>query len=383
MTASGQCTHLAAAEDLSVGADPMPEVVRWDPIFRLVGFGFRRWTVFAVVMVATGILLANPELRFSDQPKASELQRLGRIAWALVGVPVGLYLYLWVPVAVSSLIPELETNGVLDDPEGGEGTVEDSVARIDRWMGSPLWPAPGLLAIVGSFAFGWVKLAPPADTTGLAVTNLAYVGIALAIYLGSVMLLRLVVGTVATSWAINRAESRVIPLHGDEAGGWGGFGRRFFVLARGGIAYGAVAILINLAAIQANLDPTRSAASMVTLAFFLLIPPLVVWGWFFAPHRAMLDARARVLTQLSDAAERAASAGLASGESNDPAELATASERLEALIHRRDLIVATHPAWPLRLVELRVVWATAFAPIVTAVVATIAGIVTGWLDGLV
>ena len=328
-------------------------------------------------------ILARPELRLAGRLPPTEFQMLGRLAWAVVGVPVGLYLYLWVPIAVSTLIRELAVNGVLVDPKGGEKAVADSATAIDGLMDSLLWPAAGVLAVVGCFALELVKFAQPESLIDQVVTVLAIAGTAVAIYTGTVMLLRLIVGTVATSRAIGMAESRVIPLHGDEAGGWGGFGRRFFVLARAGIAYGAVAVLINLASIDANVDPTGSATAMITLSFFVLLPPLLVWAWFFAPHRAMLEARARVLAPLSPAAADAASAGLVPGEVGDAEAIRSGSERLEGLIHRRDLIVSTHPAWPLRLVEIRAVWATAFAPVIAALVATVAGIVSGWLEGLV
>jgi hypothetical protein len=366
-----------------VTVEPIPDAVHRDPIFRLAGVGVRRWIVIAVVAAATTCILATPDVRIAGQEPPTEFQMLGRLAWAVIGVPVGLYLYLWVPIAVSTLIRDLVANGALVDPEGEEGTVAASVAAIDRRMDSMFWPAAGSLAVAGCFAFELVKLAPAVSANDRIITTLAVAGTAVAIYAGTVLVLRLIVGMIDTSRAISQAESRVIPLHGDEAGGWGGFGRAFFVLARGGIAYGAVAILINAAAIAANLDPTRSATSMVTLASFAALPPLVVWGWFFAPHRAMLDARARALAPLSDAAGRASLAGLGAGDGDDPTTLPAGSERLDELIRRRDLIVATHPTWPLRLVEIRAVWATAFAPVIAAVVATVAGIVGDWLDGLV
>ena len=238
----------------------------------------------------------------------------------------------------------------------------------------------GVLAVVGSFAWEIFRVSLSASPTILLVTVLAVAGAAVTIYSGIVMLLRLVAGTIATGRAIGRAEPRVIPLHGDDAGGWGGFGQRFFVVARAGIAYGAVAVVINLAAIASGVDPTKSAASMITLAYFILLPPLVVWTWFFAPHRAMLDARARALVPLTQEAEEAAFVGIAAAEGEDPtASLRAGSERLDELLRRRDLIVATHPAWPLRLVELRAIWVTAFAPVIAAVVATVADIVSGWL----
>jgi hypothetical protein len=358
----------------------LPDAVRRDPIFRLVGTGRGRWLFIALVAATTAVLLVGPELWLGTERQATAMQLGGRAAWALVGVPVVLYLYFWVPISISTLLRELAANGVLVDPDGGDGTVADSAIEIDGLMDSPFWPMAGVLAVVGSFAWEIFRVSLSASPTILVATVLAVAGAAVTIYAGIVMLLRLVAGTIATGRAIGRAESRVVPLHGDDAGGWGGFGQRFFVVARAGIAYGAVAIVINLAAIASGVDPTQSPASMITLAYFVLLPPLVVWTWFFAPHRAMLDARARALAPLTVAAGEAVYAGLAAAEGDDAAAAVRAgSERLDELVRRRDLIVATHPAWPLRLVELRAIWVTAFAPVIAAVVATVANIVSGWL----
>src|SRR6266498_6096465 len=111
------------------------------------------------------------------------------------------------------------------------------------------------------------------------------------------MISRLIFGTVKIARSIGQVEvePHVIPLHGDEAGGWGGFGRRFFVLAGAGLLYAVVAIVVNLEAIQLGHHPTTSPVSLTTLGCFILLPPLVVWTWFYAPHQALLRARAAAL----------------------------------------------------------------------------------------
>jgi len=52
---------------------------------------------------------------------------------------------------------------------------------------------------------------------------------------------------------------------------------------------------------------------------------------------------------------------------------------ISGLERRRELLVRAYPVWPLRLVELRTGWVTAFLPVVTAVVTAVAGIVARWL----
>ena len=119
-----------------MGAQPLPAAVRRDPIFRLVGVGPGRWIFIAVVAVTSAVLLVGPELGLGTERQATDMQLAGRAAWALVGVPVALYLYFWVPISISTLLPELAANRVLVDPEGGDRTVAESADDIDRLMDS-------------------------------------------------------------------------------------------------------------------------------------------------------------------------------------------------------------------------------------------------------
>jgi hypothetical protein len=97
----------------------------------------------------------------------------------------------------------------------------------------------------------------------------------------------------------------------------------------------------------------------------------------------MLRARAEILGPISREAEAVRLAGIDDVDAKDPAApIRLGSDRIAELVRRHDLIVATHPVWPLRLIELRAVWATAFAPIVTTLIATVASFVGDWLKGV-
>jgi hypothetical protein len=376
--------------------EPLPAAVRHDPLIGLTGSGDGRWWFTAAIAASNFVTLVVAPMIWSDPGvPLGYADVVGRGVWALVGVPVGLFLYFWVPIAISTLIPELRANRVLeksrsrrrrstrrgraelDDPEPG---LDHVAATIDETMDRRVWREIGAVSVAGSFALGLATIWP-ASPTARAVTALAMVGTAVPIYAGTVMILRLIFGLVAATRSIGQAEPRVIPGHGDEAGGWGGFGRRFFVLARAALLYGLVAIIVNAASIAAGRDPSRSPVSLITLSYFVVLPPIVVWAWFYAPHEAMLRARVAAVAPLSRAFEKAQLEGLEDAVAGqDPvASLRAGSDRLAELERRRELIVKAYPAWPLRLAEIRAVWATAFLPVVTAIVTAVAGIVAGWL----
>ncbi|MCA1569831.1 MAG: hypothetical protein LC798_05810 [Chloroflexi bacterium] len=376
---------------------PLPAAVRHDPLFRLAGIGGGRWVLAAAIVALNAVtLVVLPKVWSAPQQALTDLDVVGRATWALVGVPVALFLYFWVPIAISTLIPELRSNGALVDRADGDAVVparrglsgveepdtglDALAAKIDARMDSRVWPVAGVIAVAGSLALEVPTLGSASSSTR-ALTVLELVGTATPVYAGTVLILRLVFGMVATTRSIGRAEPRVIPAHADDAGGWGGFGRRFFVLALAAVLYGVVGIVVNAAAIASGTDPSKSPASLITLAYFVVLPPMVVGAWFYAPHQAMLKARSAALAPLSRAVEHAALAGLEPADSGDDpvAVVRAGSDRLTELERRRELLVRAYPVWPLRLVELRTVWATAFLPVVTAVVTAVAGIVARWL----
>jgi hypothetical protein len=376
-------------------SDEFESSVRRDPLFCLTERGNSRWIFAAtivllnlVTLVVLPILGAQPQSPPAQPPAqpVAEPTYIGPFVWAVLGIPIGLFLYFWVPGAIAGLIPDLRANGVLRGSAADDRTLNRVAAETSALMDHWLWPLLGVAAVAGSIPLALRPPEPVATTFDPLQRLVAAVGTAIPVYAGTVMISRLIFGTVKIARSIGQVEvePRVIPLHGDQAGGWGGFGRRFFVLAGAGLLYAVVAIVVNLEAIQLGHDPTRSPASLITLGYFILLPPLVVWAWFYAPHRAMLQARTAALEPLSRAFEAEEGRSLARPpNAKDPiADLRVTSDRMAELARRRDLLVAAYPGWPLRLVELRAVWATAFLPLVTAVITALAAIVSGWVSTL-
>lgn len=364
--------------------EPLEVAVRNDPFFlvdRALGRN-RRWLLIAVIAVinfiAFSLLPALTETQPTTDLNVIRLRLVAGAAWALVGVPTGLIIYFWLPMSLASLVPELRDRGLLGEPGPGHKTLDELDGDIDRRMGDGRWLILGVIAIGLSAATYWLEspraTVPPAVIVYQAVSTVPLV-------FGTVVLIcRLVAGTAATVTLLQAAEVRVIPLHADDAGGWSPLGHRASVLGRAGAVYGLVAILVNVASILAGNDPLSEAVPVVTLLGFIALPPLVLWAWLFTPHREMLDARERRLAPIMEAFVAKDLAGIdAPAADNQLEPLTSGNDVLEQLTRRRELLMAAYPTWPMRLVELRAVWATALLPFVTGIVTALSSYATGWL----
>jgi hypothetical protein len=373
--------------------------VRRDPLFavdRVLGPA-RRWLLIAVIAALNAVafgLLPLVAGRGSSDLDVARLQVAGAAAWALVGVPTGLVIYFWLPITISKLVCELRARGLLDEPTSGDQTLDELDADIGRQIGHPAWLALGAVAILVSA----LTYAIESAVAGLPPVMIAFQFACTAplVFATTVLICRLIVGTSATVTLLKRATIRVIPLDPDEAGGWSPLGHRASVLGRAAAVYGVVAIIVNVASILAGHDPLSSVVSVATLLGFIALPPIVLWAWLFTPHRAMLDAREKTIRPITEAfiaaqlagidpqeTSPSAPAGTTGGSGRTPTDelLASGNDRLEQLRRRRGLLMEAYPTWPLRLVELRAIWATALLPFVTGIVTALTSVVTGWLKG--
>lgn len=358
---------LDGLEETEPMEQPHPAAVRDDPLFRL---GFlrgrdRRWLIIAALAIVSAVIgIIRPGLWLDGFPIGLPREEtFSRLTWALVGVPVGLYVYFWLPGTFSSLIPELRRRDLLDTSPVDAPALDAAEAHVDERIGNPWFPIVGVMGGVLYAAFGLLFDPKPgaAETVQHALELVVTAPFA---YVGTMVTGRLIVGLSATSAFLERYPARVHPLHGDDAGGWSPLGQRANVLARAAALYGFVAIVINGVAFRAGRDPLESLESVVTLVGYLFLAPLVVWAWLYAPHRAMHAARARALTAVSEAFAIAASTSLPGD--GDAEQLSGATDHLAQLSRRRDVVAAAYPVWPMRIAELRMVWAIVLSPLLAS-----------------
>ena len=378
---------------------PWLRSIQRDPFLDLskAGGGDHGWKIVAAVSVVSAfVFVFLPGLAGVHASLPSDvfrLRALGGLAWAFVAVPTGFWIYFWLPDSLSGLVPEMRARGLLVDPSD-EPVLDAHADDMIRRMNDGRWPVVGIVAAALVTAIlvivpdrvpmpGWLKAVQLVATAPL-------------VFAATVLICRLVSGTAGTVKLLQQAKSRVIPLHADGAGGWSPFGHRAAVLGRAAAVYGLVALIVNIGLIQAQGDPLTSPASLATMVALLALPPFVIWAWLFAPHRAMLSARERAMQPIaltfekvrldgipeSATSEREATSGQSGTTAADAGgALKSTSDWLDELKRRREQLADAYPAWPLRLVELRALWATALLPVITAVVGAVSDLAAGWVSG--
>lgn len=360
--------------------------------------GAYRWIVYvAVTAVCAVVYLVLPWTQGAHGTLSSDVKIVraaGGLAWAFLAVPSALWVYLWLPDSLSRLVPEMRARGLLADPTD-QPVLDELADAMRRRIYGVWWPLLGLVA--AGIATAVLILVAGSGSLPTWLWGTQVVTSALLVFGAAVLVGRLVYGTFKTLEVLRRAEPRVVPLHADDAGGWSVLGHRAVVLGRAAALYALVALLVNIGVIRAGGNPLEEPASVVTFVALLALPPFVVAAWLLAPHRAMLLARERAIEPVSLAFNEASLDGIAklsgdgpskaSGDSeastgHDPvAAVRARSDWLDELKRRREQLADAYPAWPLRLVELRAIWATALLPSVTAAVSAVSDRISDWIAG--
>jgi len=346
---------------------PRPAAVQNDPLFWLAFLDGRdrRWLVIVLAAAATAFVrIVQPGLLLGGVPiELSSERTFAALVWALIGIPVGLYVYFWLPGSLSSLVPELRQRDLVDVGHADMTALDTAETEFDERMGNQWFPIAGLVVVFGYALFRLVDDRPVGAADALQFA-LEVVADSLSAFAGTVVIGRLVSGLSATGAFLARFPARVHPLHGDDAGGWSPLGQRAYVLARAAALYGFVAIVINTVGLRGGLNPLESPVSVATVVGFVIFAPLVVWAWLFAPHRAMREARSRALAEVSNAFAVSASAPVPDVAHAELARPAT--DYLTELARRRDVVAAAYPVWPMRTAELRGLWAIALSPLLVS-----------------
>jgi hypothetical protein len=329
------------------------------------------WWIVGVVVVATAIdVLLRPALTLSGAPipplSSPDAQQMA--AWAFLAVPVAMYLWFWLPGSVHSLVQELRSKGVIADPKSPATDSMDQFAydAMHKFDG-PIWTVAAAILIV---AYGLVKfrqVAPEGIPANLQL-SLDILVSAPVIYAATLAFSSMIEGIWITSDLFDKYSIQVFPHHPDGAGGLGPIGKRVSVLAWAGAIAGSAALFINWVSFQQGNNLLTSMETVFGVGVLLVAAPLVVWFWLRAPHEAMLEARARFLTEISTEYDRIAREPIAQADEGAIVKLKASTELLQELDKRAEEIQKTYPAWPIHTTGLRAVWAVVAAPLVAGAV---------------
>jgi hypothetical protein len=359
-----------------------------DPLLRLLRIGAdgpsthsTATILFAIAWAAITalVLILRPALVVGGEAPSplGTRETMAALAWAWLAVPAGIYLYFWLPNALRTLVPELMERGVLVEPvvdkkdAPSTGSLEAFASEWeDRLEGGgwlSLTAAIAAIAIVGYWIYRLGLVPPGASTAAWAQDVLTLLVYTLPVYTGTFTIARLVKGIALTTDLFNRFSVSPHPLHPDGAGGLSPLGNRIAVVAIGGAGYAAAALVINLLALAAGRVPFSSPESIFTLAVLLGLAPLMLWAWLRVPHREMLEARGRLLSEISQEFERVIRLPLGTGPDKERtgANPQASTDTLEALQRREQVIREAFPTWPIRTRALQALWVTVSAPLGT------------------
>jgi len=317
------------------------------------------WTALAAV-----VLVLRPALFLTGDLASQEAEALARLSWVVLVLPAGLYVYFWLPRSLASLVSDLVDRGVIvrRDNDSSE-SVENLAAGHDRvsYSGSSMMAIGVAVLTIGAY---WLYklMGLPEDTTPgsraqMILDLLVYTP---PIYAAALTVSRLVAGIVITNELFRRYAVAPHPLHPDGAGGLSPLGNRVALLVVAATLIGAAVVIINLLGIRAGRPSLASPETLLTAGGLFVLAPIVLWGWLRTPHRAMLEARDRVLMPISERFEQLSLRPLPARAPS--ADLRESTDLLTELQRREQVIRDSYPTWPIRTTALRVAWLAVAAP---------------------
>jgi hypothetical protein len=196
-----------------------------DPVMRLAA-ALGPDGLWAVVLLAVPVALVvaiwRPALLLDGALPLTAPDAIARLAWCLIGIPVALYAYAWLPEALTTIVRDIEGGGLID-AQHAEAAVRQKAGQedIERAVTDDRWAIAGVLVMVGFVTLDVlisVAAGGGAERLQRALETLIAAPFA---YLGTVIVLRSVAGLSAADRFLRGLPARVHPLHADGAGGWG------------------------------------------------------------------------------------------------------------------------------------------------------------------
>jgi hypothetical protein len=124
---------------------------------------------------------------------------------------------------------------------------------------------------------------------------------------------------------------------------------------------------MSLLQLSSGLNPLWRMETLLLGAIYVLLTPLLLFGWLWTPHRAMQEARDRVLKSLADEFRQSIQRTMPSAQ-DDAAGVKVGTERLDEIKRRYDFLRDSFPAWPIQGFVSRGLVATSILPFLSTVI---------------
>lgn len=349
---------------------------RRDPLLRLL---LDRWRFNGVLAYLTAALAGVSAqiilpLIFRHSLKPGDIMAI--LVQSLGIMPLGAVLYVIVPGMLAGLFTRLHEHLVIPAPQPGEEKdsytlfQEEAANAADaRWL-----LMLGLGAALAYALYRFMAKVPGDNTLEFAGAQRFWILLALQLVyapllFGAVTTTgRLITGMIFTRRLFQRFEVESKALSPDGAGGLGILGGLLIRSLLIATVLGAAAAAIIIPGIAAGRQLQGRPETIALWGIYLVFTPLIFSCWLWAPHQALLRARARAVKPLTDEFQRILSEGLPAQEEG-AAAMKNRTELLAEIKKQYDLVNDSFPLWPIPVRTVKNLVATASLPVISPVLA--------------
>ena len=291
-------------------------------------------------------------------------------------IPLGLLIYLSLPNVFDDVFNALRDNHLIGGrreevagPESYAALLKALVFQANRrvWVVGALGlPAVYWIYRLGTHVSGDTTAvgSPEAQLAQRLAVLIAY---SPGLYSVFFSVVRLLIALVFTVRLFRSFTIQVNPLHPDGSGGLAVIGRLLLVSVLIATAIGATAVVMSLLQLSSGLNPLWRMETLLLGAIYVLLTPLLLFGWLWTPHRAMQEARDRVLKSLADEFRQSIQRTMPSAQ-DDAAGVKAGTERLDEIKRRYDFLRDSFPVWPIQGFVSRGLVATSILPFLSTVI---------------
>ncbi len=163
---------------------------------------------------------------------------------------------------------------------------------------------------------------------------------------------------------------QVNPLHPDGSGGFAIVGRLLTASVLIATIIGAAAVVMSLLFLERGANPLWRIETLLLGAIYLLLTPLLLYGWLWTPHRGMLEARDQVLRPLADEFQQAIQRSMPTAQ-DDAVSVKAGTERLGEIKQRYELLHEAFPTFPVRTFVSSSLIVTSVLPALSALLSSL------------
>jgi hypothetical protein len=338
-------------------------------------------TIVIVTIVVSSLVVFVPPLIWRFDLSLEDVLR--DLLQTVVTFPLLAFQCVKLPANIAHLFNSLRQRNIVGECReelGVSKTYTQFLQRLVAQVDSPWWTVGAITLVVAYATYRVVgvdqfsrilqvrPLLSPAEFSQETEQFLYRLGFlfvySIMLYAAFIAIARLLVVLLNTSVLFRTFKININPLHPDGSGGLGIIEQMLGVSVGIVTTIGAIALLVNASFLtipKASTSETSLWEAVIVGLIYLALAPTMLFGWLFAPHKVMQDARNAALQPLADQFQATITTTTPSS-SEDALEIKKGTDRMAELKRRYDLLEATFPIWPAQIQVVRRLLATVSLP---------------------